>query len=146
MATIFGFLYMGCTLAPPEEYDWTAHVWRRCGLMSNYFDHLLLPSLSSPSSYYHVRICHTRSWCLSSQPYSLRLFYDGPDAPPKQNYSGFCCRLDAIHAAQPTVPNRHGYIHWADYIIPRAEAKVTIRLAPQTPTQFWQPFVRCTMQ
>jgi len=21
MATIFGFLYTGCTLAPPEEYD-----------------------------------------------------------------------------------------------------------------------------
>jgi len=21
MATIFGFLYMGCTLAPPEEYE-----------------------------------------------------------------------------------------------------------------------------
>jgi len=21
MATIFGFLYMGCTLEPPEEYD-----------------------------------------------------------------------------------------------------------------------------
>jgi len=21
MATILGFLYMGCTLAPPEEYD-----------------------------------------------------------------------------------------------------------------------------
>ena len=21
MATIFGFLYMGCTLSPPEEYD-----------------------------------------------------------------------------------------------------------------------------
>jgi len=21
IATIFGFLYMGCTLAPPEEYD-----------------------------------------------------------------------------------------------------------------------------
>ena len=21
LATIFGFLYMGCTLAPPEEYD-----------------------------------------------------------------------------------------------------------------------------
>jgi len=21
MATIFGFIYMGCTLAPPEEYD-----------------------------------------------------------------------------------------------------------------------------
>ena len=41
MATIFGFLYMGCTLAPPEEYDWTIHVRRRCGLMSNYFDHLL---------------------------------------------------------------------------------------------------------
>jgi len=29
-----------CTLAPPEEYDWTVHVQRRCDLMSNYFDHL----------------------------------------------------------------------------------------------------------
>ena len=28
------------TLAPPVEYDWTVHLWRRCGLMSNYFDHL----------------------------------------------------------------------------------------------------------
>jgi len=42
MATIFGFLCMRCTLAPPGEYDWTVHVRRRCGLMSNYFDHLLL--------------------------------------------------------------------------------------------------------
>ena len=33
---------MGCTLAPPGGYDWTVRVWRRCGLMSNYFDHLLL--------------------------------------------------------------------------------------------------------
>jgi len=31
----------GCTLAPPGEYDWTVHVWQRCGLMSNCFDHLL---------------------------------------------------------------------------------------------------------
>jgi len=31
-------LYMGCTLAPPEEYDWTVHVQRRCGLTSNYFE------------------------------------------------------------------------------------------------------------
>ena len=25
-------------LAPPGEYDWTVRVWRRCSLMSNYFD------------------------------------------------------------------------------------------------------------
>jgi len=31
-----------CTLAWPSEYDWTVHVWWWCGLMSNYFDHLLL--------------------------------------------------------------------------------------------------------
>jgi len=31
---------MGCTLAPPEEYDWTVHVRRQCGLMSKYFHHL----------------------------------------------------------------------------------------------------------
>jgi len=35
-------LYMGCTLAPPDEYCWTVCLWRRCSLMSNYFDHLLL--------------------------------------------------------------------------------------------------------
>jgi len=30
----------GCTLAQHGEYDWTVHVRQRCGLMSNYFDHL----------------------------------------------------------------------------------------------------------
>jgi len=30
------------TLAPPGEYDWTVHLQRRCGLMSNYFDHCFL--------------------------------------------------------------------------------------------------------
>ena len=34
----FGFLYMGCTL--PGEYECTVRLRRRCGLMSNYFDHL----------------------------------------------------------------------------------------------------------
>jgi len=29
-----------CTLAQPGEYDWMVHVWRWCGFMSNYFDHL----------------------------------------------------------------------------------------------------------
>ena len=33
MTTVFGFLYMGCTLH--------VRVRRRCGLMSNYFDQLL---------------------------------------------------------------------------------------------------------
>ena len=32
----------GCTLAPPGEYDRTVQLRRRCGFMSNYFDHLLL--------------------------------------------------------------------------------------------------------
>ena len=30
------------TLAPPDEYDFTVSLRWRCGLMSNYFDHLLL--------------------------------------------------------------------------------------------------------
>jgi len=30
------------TLAPPGEYNWTVRLWWRCGLMSNYCDHLLL--------------------------------------------------------------------------------------------------------
>jgi len=40
VATVFGFLYIGCTLASPGECDWTVHVHWRCGLMSYYFDHL----------------------------------------------------------------------------------------------------------
>ena len=32
--------YLGCTLVPPVEYDWTVCVWRRCGPLSNYFDDL----------------------------------------------------------------------------------------------------------
>jgi len=42
MATNIVFLYMGCTLAPPGKYDCTDCVRCRCGLMSNYFDHLFL--------------------------------------------------------------------------------------------------------
>jgi len=30
IANIFGFLYMGCTFAPPGEYNWTVRVRRRC--------------------------------------------------------------------------------------------------------------------
>jgi len=30
------------TLAPRGEYDWTVRLMGQCGLMSNYFDHLLL--------------------------------------------------------------------------------------------------------
>jgi len=51
LATIFGFLCMGCALVPPVKYDWTVNVWWQCGLMSNYFDHLLqfiyIPSVIS---------------------------------------------------------------------------------------------------
>jgi len=50
MATSF-WLSKGCTLAPPGKYNWTVHVWRRCGLMSNYFVHLLLlPVLQTHST------------------------------------------------------------------------------------------------
>jgi len=40
MSTIFVFLYIGCTMAPLGEYDWTVRMQRRCSLMSNYFDQL----------------------------------------------------------------------------------------------------------
>jgi len=42
MTTTFGYLYIGCSLASPGEYDLTVHLRRRCGFMSNYFDHLWL--------------------------------------------------------------------------------------------------------
>jgi len=34
----------GLILVQIGEYDWTIHVWRRCILMSNYFDHLFYMS------------------------------------------------------------------------------------------------------
>ena len=40
VAAIFWLSIYGCTLAPPSESEWTVRVWRRWGLMSNYFDHL----------------------------------------------------------------------------------------------------------
>ena len=59
MATTFGFLYMGCTLAPPGGYDSTVYVRRRCGLVSNYFDHLLemvpmKPKMTAELLFYHL--------------------------------------------------------------------------------------------
>jgi len=33
---------MGCILAQYGKYEWTVHVLRRCGLLSNYFGYLLL--------------------------------------------------------------------------------------------------------
>jgi len=64
MATISVFPYTGCTLAPPGEYEWTVHVQRRCGLMSNYFDHL----------FYLLHIKHT--------PIQTLLHSNSVDSPP----------------------------------------------------------------
>jgi len=43
----------GCTLAPLGEYDRIVRIRRRCGLMSNYFDHsiTLVPELSPLESF-----------------------------------------------------------------------------------------------
>jgi len=74
MATIFVSIYMRCTLAPPEEYDWTVHVWRRYGLMSNYFDHLFIIRLHRSTTYvdaaysYRPSSVVCRSVCDTSQP------------------------------------------------------------------------------
>jgi len=34
-----------CTLAQPGEYNSTVHFRRRCGLMTNYFDHIIIISI-----------------------------------------------------------------------------------------------------
>jgi len=48
-----------CTLAQPGEYDRTVHVRQRHGLISNYFDHLLLfwpPSLTNVNAYVFFQV------------------------------------------------------------------------------------------
>jgi len=52
------------TMAPPGEYDWTVRLWRRCCLMSNYFDHLLcwLLLLHVVYSWSHVTLCRPVSY------------------------------------------------------------------------------------
>ena len=32
----------GCSLGPPAKYHWTTYVQRQCGMLSNYFDTLLV--------------------------------------------------------------------------------------------------------
>jgi len=34
-------VWMVCILALHSKCSWTVHVWQRCGLISNYFDHML---------------------------------------------------------------------------------------------------------
>ena len=55
-----GCTRLGCTLAPPGECDGTVRVRRRCGLMSNYFDHLLLLLLARPhrTTYINAAYCY----------------------------------------------------------------------------------------
>jgi len=52
-----------CILASAGEYDWTVCVRRRCGLMSNYFDHLF----NCRSSVVSVEwvYAHWSSWALA---------------------------------------------------------------------------------
>ena len=57
---------MACTLAPPGEYDWTVRVRRRCGLMSNYFDHLLLSGPIASN-------CAIIVWTLNMDMWELRV-------------------------------------------------------------------------
>jgi len=42
----------GCTSLPPGKSYWTVHVRQRCGLVSNYFDHLLI-----------LVVRRLKSWC-----------------------------------------------------------------------------------
>ena len=64
---LVGFLYMGCTLAPPGECDWTIRVQRRCGPMSIYFDHLLLLKTRMTAIYTSMHICHVLiAWYITS--------------------------------------------------------------------------------
>jgi len=60
-----------CTLAPRGKNDWTVCVWWRCGLMSNYFDHLFLVNVEwqheclhsfGGSAFHIVCVCMLCRW------------------------------------------------------------------------------------
>jgi len=48
-----------CTLAPPGKYDWTIRLQWRCGLMSDYFDHLFLLLLDLTRWFYSCVTAYT---------------------------------------------------------------------------------------
>jgi len=52
------------TLTSPGEYDWTVRLQRRCGLMSNYFDHLFIYLLTGycTNNYKHTHSRSMASW------------------------------------------------------------------------------------
>jgi len=60
------------TLAPPGEYDWTVHLLR-CGLMSNYIDHLFL--IIPPSVWF---IGYWRRWAsIKGAAFLYQELFDG---------------------------------------------------------------------
>jgi len=56
------------TLAQPGEYDWIVPMRRRCGLMSNYFDHLLSFLLNFGALFYHWN-----EWSYTLVKFGLRI-------------------------------------------------------------------------
>jgi len=73
-----GVYYMGCTLAPSGKYEWTVRVRRRCGLMSNYFDNLL------------IYILHSTDWIIL--PHSSNFRSDVTDPLPTAVYISVASR------------------------------------------------------
>ena len=63
-------VHIQCTLAPPGEYKWTVRVWRRCGLMSNYFDHLLY----FLGKNHHLTAESIPTLCLLSKTFHFKVF------------------------------------------------------------------------
>jgi len=62
----------GCILALPGEYDWTVYVLWRCGLMSNYFDHLRT-TCNNKLWFYLIWLDMHRTVIIESRVLSLRL-------------------------------------------------------------------------
>ena len=86
--------HVGGTLAPPGEYDWTVCLWQRCGLMSNYFDHLLQYAVDSLFFIYSigyrnmlmctiaiwwaiVMTCHLCQKCTADRPNHMPTIFAG---------------------------------------------------------------------
>jgi len=44
--------YIGCTFAPPDEYDWTVRVRRRCGLFVKFLWPLVMVALCNRADHY----------------------------------------------------------------------------------------------
>jgi len=79
-----------CTLSPPGEYNRTIRVRWRCGLVSNYFDHIIIIIVSLGPDLEVLRLTAQSTHINLGAPHSYDVFMNGTVASRPLGQVGPC--------------------------------------------------------